>query len=372
MNQSNGEPLHIQNYLRAFTVERLEEEFGIKAVRSVKYPELIQFKYDQINSPPGAPIVKEARGIILNEKDNWAIIAHPFHRFYNLGDPHADQIDLDTIRVQEKLDGSLIIMYWYGSQWNAATSGNPDAAGNVNGFDMTFETLFWDTFRVTVDVIPFNPSITYMWELTSPYNKIVVQHKEAKVTLIGMRDVPSGREIPIKPLHPYIPTVKSFSLKSLSEVLAACKELKGFEQEGFVVVDGNFNRVKVKGPHYVMLHHTRDSMSPKGFVDVIRNGESDEFLAYFPEFADLFNSIKLKYQTFVGQCDSDWYSVTANLVVSFNGIGNPNYRKDFAGLAAAKRLPGYLFARLDGKVPNCAEYLKKLPIDNVMRLLELK
>lgn len=384
--------LHLQNFLRnGGTLDQLEEGWAISATRSVRYPNLVLFKYDQIESPPAAPIVVEARGIILDEANDWAVVARSFDRFFNVGDPHATEVDWDNCRVQEKLDGSLIQMYWYDNQWLVATSGNPDAAGNVNGFDMTFETLFWDTFRATIPSVyekaEFDPKLTYVWELTSPYNKVVVQHTEAKVTLIGLRDVATGAELPVYPISPFVPVVRSFPLKSLSEVLAACKELKGFEQEGFVVVDSNFNRVKVKSPHYVMLHHTRDSMSPKGFVDVIRNGESDEFLAYFPEFTELFNTIKLKYQFFVAGCDADWYTVVDKVFpdkevapglnfktfdIALAQYNNGAMRKKFAAEATKMRLPGYLFARLDGKVANCAEYLKNQPLDNVMRLLELK
>lgn len=373
--------LHIQRYLRnGGSIEGLKEQWGITATPSVKYPELVLFKYNQIESPMAAPIVQECRGIILNSKDNWAVVCRSFDKFFNIEEPLAAPIDWENCRVQEKLDGSLMQMYWYNDQWNVATSGNPDAAGNVNGFDMTFETLFWDTFRALgLDRFHYPKTFTVVWELTSPYNKVVVQHKEPKLTLIGLRSITSGYEwtvakaaelgiiIPIMgQTVENLPIVKEFPLTCMADVLAACKGLRGFEQEGFVVVDCDFHRVKVKSPEYVMLHHTRDSMSPKGFVDVIRKGESDEFLSYFPEFTDLFNTIKRKYQFFVAGCDADWYTVMDG--ANEHGIS----RKEFAEMAKTKRLPGYLFARWDSKVANCAEYLKNLPIDTVMRLLELK
>jgi hypothetical protein len=45
--------------------------------------------------------------------------------------------------VYAKEDGSLCQLFWYDNKWNIATSGSPDASGNVGDWGFTFEELFW-------------------------------------------------------------------------------------------------------------------------------------------------------------------------------------------------------------------------------------
>lgn len=78
--------LKIQEYLLNNSIEQLTTELGIKTNRHTKYSNLINFCYSQIDSPYYHPIVKEARGIILDESDNWNVVAYPFNRFYSVGE----------------------------------------------------------------------------------------------------------------------------------------------------------------------------------------------------------------------------------------------------------------------------------------------
>ena len=124
--------LELQKYLQTHSLEELTEQYGIKVVQSVKYPELYLFKYSQIDSPMGEKIVQESRGIILDSSTvEWLPVSRPYDKFFNYSEGHAAEIDWSTARVYDKLDGSLVTLYWYGDKWNVATSGNPDAAGEV-------------------------------------------------------------------------------------------------------------------------------------------------------------------------------------------------------------------------------------------------
>ncbi|MDE1867846.1 MAG: 2'-5' RNA ligase, partial [Thaumarchaeota archaeon] len=96
-----------------------------------------------IEAPKGHPIVEDCRGLILDSENNWNIVALPFKRFYNYAEGHAAKIDWSTARIQEKVDGSLCIVYFYDNKWHVATRGMPDAGGEVNGHNFTFAELFW-------------------------------------------------------------------------------------------------------------------------------------------------------------------------------------------------------------------------------------
>jgi hypothetical protein len=102
----------------------------------------------------------------------------------------------------------------------------------------------------------------------------------------------------------WLEVVRSFPLNSIDAVVAAAASLDPMVQEGYVVVDCVYNRVKVKGPAYVALAHLKDGLSPRRMVDIVRHNEGDEFLSYFkdfPEFAPLYEEIKRRYEDFVLQ-----------------------------------------------------------------------
>lgn len=167
----------LRTYLRnGGTIENLLSQYAIKAVRHRTYQNLILFKYNQIESPFREPIVQSARGTILDELDNWRHVSRPFSKFFNYGEGLAATIDWSKARVLEKLDGSLVCLYFYAGKWHVQTSGTPDATGDVNGMGLTFADLFWQVFGELKLPLPSElPSlvpasdVTFLFELTTPY-----------------------------------------------------------------------------------------------------------------------------------------------------------------------------------------------------------
>jgi tRNA splicing ligase len=94
--------------------EELMKRFFIHHSRNRSQPSLILFKYDQLNSPMSHPIVQECRGIILDESMNWEIVVYPYSKFFNMREvANAAVIDwTQPVRAYEKIDGSLMTMYW--------------------------------------------------------------------------------------------------------------------------------------------------------------------------------------------------------------------------------------------------------------------
>ena len=140
--------LHVQSYLRnGGTLDGLATELGIKAKRHQTHSNLVLLKYNQIESPMSSPIVQECRGIILDEADDWNVVARAFDKFFNYGEGHAAEINWQTARVQEKVDGSLCLVFFYKREWHVATTGTPDASGDVNASGKSFADYFWDTLN---------------------------------------------------------------------------------------------------------------------------------------------------------------------------------------------------------------------------------
>ena len=86
------------------------------------------FKYNQIESDFEYQLVREARGIILREKV-WKVVCRPFDKFFNYGEQFSDVrlIDWEHVYVQQKVDGSLIKIWYDFGRWHISTNGSIDA-----------------------------------------------------------------------------------------------------------------------------------------------------------------------------------------------------------------------------------------------------
>lgn len=67
---------------------------------------LLMLKYSQIDSDFNEPIVRECRGLILNEDTN-EIVSFPFMKFGNWGESYCPEIDWTTARIGQKIDGCV-------------------------------------------------------------------------------------------------------------------------------------------------------------------------------------------------------------------------------------------------------------------------
>ncbi len=80
-------------------------------------------------------------------------------------------------KVYEKLDGSLMVLYFYDRAWHVQSSGTPDASGEVNGFGFSFAELFWKVWNEQGYQLPQETDCCFMFELMTRYNRIVVRQK---------------------------------------------------------------------------------------------------------------------------------------------------------------------------------------------------
>jgi predicted RNase H-like HicB family nuclease len=354
--------VELQEYLRQHGLEKLSETYHIKVTRDRQYPHLVCLKYSQIESPMGEKIVQQCRGIILDSSQDWRIVSYPYDKFFNYGESHAAKIDWNTAKVYEKLDGSLIVLYFYNGEWRVQSSGTPDATGEVNGFGFSFATLFWKVWQELEYKLPAETDQCFIFELMTPYNRIVVQQKTNQIVLHGVRNPQTRLES-----DPSIwadkygwQLVKSYPLTSLEAAIEAAKNLKPMDSEGYIICDAYFNRVKVKSPQYVAISHLREGFSTRRMIEIVLTNEGEEFLAYFPEWTGLYQQVKDKYQSLVQEIE-EVYRQHESIEV----------QKDFA--FAVKHLPysGILFSLRARRVAGVKEALRDVNIHKIEELLGL-
>lgn len=354
--------LQIQRVLRNGT--ETTESLSLKGIRTKEHPlyaGLWHFCYDQIESKPTDPFVQETRGLILNSGDDWNIVATPFLRFANHGESWAASLDWSTARVQEKIDGSLMILWHYAGQWNVSTKGSPNAGGQVDVNPFTFRDLFWRIWKdKSYDLNLLDPNMTYMMELISPFNRVICEYKNPDLILLGSRNRNNLTEINASDLkHENLPTpVKEYPLSSLDDVIEAAKILKPESGEGFVVVDENFNRIKIKSPAYVLVHHAKEGFGQRRIIDLIRMGETSEVLSYFPEYQTQYDELNQKLNSLVAGLESD-----------YERLKHIENQKDFAIEAVKTKYSAALFQVRSGRASSIKSAMMNATTEVIEKLL---
>jgi hypothetical protein len=153
---------------------------------------------------------------------------------------------------------------------------------------------------------------------------------------------------------------KEYPLCDLADVVAAAGKLSA-DGEGFVVVDGNYRRVKIKSPRYVMLSHLLAGVSTeKNILSLILRGESEEFLTYFPEYTDDVDHMKHRFENLVDELEKE-----AMTLRNFKF----DSRKDMAAIVTKMKYPAFLFAVSDGKIASAREWLSVRPAEKIIAML---
>ena len=273
-----------------------QEPYYIKIKEDGPY---VIFNYDQLRSDFNNPMVREARGIIFRKDDFSHPVCWAFNKFGNYGESYVSEINWETAFVSEKIDGSLIKVWWDG-KWNISTNGTIDAfKAELNDIKMSdFGTYFiealgnyYNSFGAFIGTL--DSDLTYMFELVGPYNRVVIPYGEPAIYFLGARNKLTGEEFNCSKLTAGALEMGRFklpaqySLSSLSDCLKAA-ELKSWDDEGFVVCDAQFNRVKIKSPAYVMAHFARNNnvITRKHLIKIIVDNETAEFLCYAADYKE--------------------------------------------------------------------------------------
>lgn len=295
----------IQQFLQKKSFKDLEDEHNIVLSFS-KDRKKVSLNYHQIEAKDNDQYACTARGMILGLPNcnpfpleyksfipgDTIVIAHPFNRFFNLGQEAAQIKDLNRkdLSVQNKLDGTLIIAYYcpINNKWMVATRSVPEADIQLqNG--MTFSTLWNNThkeiFGFDFESNNLDKGSTYIFELCTPYNQIVVVHEKPSIYLLGARNLLSGKEW--MPLTIY-PVPEKYNLSSHDEIIKFVNGRYFRDFEGVVVCDSNFNRVKIKSPDYCNANKLLDlAGSERAIMSYILDGKYDDIVSILHPFVKL-------------------------------------------------------------------------------------
>jgi hypothetical protein len=129
-----------------------------------------------------------------------------------------------------------------------------------------------------------------MFELCSPENRVVVPHSETKIYHIGTRNNRTLEELNV---DIGVEKPKEYRFISVEECIESAKKLP-FCEEGYVVVDKHWNRVKIKSTAYIAAFHLKNNgvITTTRIIDLQRTGEDKEFLIYYPEYTEVVSDVE--------------------------------------------------------------------------------
>jgi len=393
------------------------------------------FSYDMIRSDMSFDIVKVSRGLVLDvitkhlfddSKDyskvepekvrKCEVIIRGFDKFFNHGETNADKIDWNgPIYAFEKLDGSLIKYttikdvypkthhgVWYRKLWT--TNNGFDASASLPG-DLiceyeTFQDLIdeaiknWDQ-SIIYEMKELGKDLVFMFELVSPFNRVVVPYNMIELYWLGCRCKITGKEyLPRDLVH--IGTDKKFN-SSVSKLLYGIKQPKvyqmetktvaeiinlvsemGADKEGIVLVDQHFNRIKIKGEAYLSVHRMKDNsgqLSTEHVLKCIQNETIDDIIGMFPEYNQKIQEVVSLYKTVDSKIDEVFYMYDHHIANIYHADKDgPTMKKEFAMKVKDSPFSKIYFNIYKwGKLPEIkSDFLNNLDLDSLKKYSEIK
>lgn len=317
-------------------------------IKLKKDKDLCLFKYDAYASDFHSPEVQEARGIIINMK-TCDVVCWPFRKFANYTEDYADTIDWQSARVTEKIDGSIMKL-WFDhrtGKWQISTDNVIDASKallrnyhNGSGAMISFKTLFDTASQGKLDYDRLDPNKTYIFELVSPINTVVIQYKNHDIWHIGTRNNKTGQES-IEDIG--IKQPRTYALSDLKNCIDLIKSIQTSKDmpdrtdfEGLVVNDKNFNRIKIKNRDYILLHaHATGSLNKKDIMCGLLNGDAEELISLYPSSRHKIDTLLAQLNNFRNELQQIYdiavacYESTGRDRKKFAENGRVNLRMDF-------------------------------------------
>jgi len=300
MSNSNNKLQPLLDYLNSHSLAELRE---FHAVRYKVVDHLVTLAYHQFEAKNDNEITNLCRGLVIAREDGSTnidenavfgpakVLAFPFVRFFNYGQNASVDGSLKPVRIYNKLDGTLIIVYFdpFKDCWNVATRNVPVGSNFADNATHSFRELFekavlesypflkdWDGFgsRLT-------KGVTYVFELMTPENIVVIKHSAYKAALIGVRDadgnekfaedVAFGLGFDSAEIHHDL--LRDF--KSFDDLVKTANTLDPLVQEGYVILAANWQRLKIKSEKYCTFNKVHD-FTKYDILNYILTGEIDD------------------------------------------------------------------------------------------------
>lgn len=282
------------------------------------------------------PVLIRCRGLVINKKGK--VLNYPFDRFFNEFEKECKPIDWETATIQNKEDGSLISVFWNDNDWEVTTRGS---FYPIEGQHVDYAQLFYSLFKRFRMLHKDN---CYMFELITKQNRIVKWYDEEIIYLLGVRNLNTFQEINQITLNDFaedILEVKRPKMYNANNIKGCKKLFEKFkdDDEGLVIVDKNFNRMKIKQESYIKLSKIKMLKEQDIFDYVLGKTQIDnEYLEKLPDVMETVNIMK-----------DYWIEIRKEILEVFEKIKDKPTRKEFALECLKYPYKSVLFSLIDNK-----------------------
>lgn len=137
------------------------------------------------------------------------------------------------------------------------------------------------------------------------------------------------------------------------------------DQEGFVIRDRNFNRIKLKSPEYLIAFHMNNNgvLTTKRIIEMIKNEQLDDFLAYCPEYKERVDKIITSITKLALSLDVDW---------EFVSIFACCERREFAEYIKESTNKDFLFRKYDNKDLVAIDYIMSKSANKIKEMIKVE
>lgn len=311
----------------------------------------VLFKYSQIESDFNEPIVREARGIILAHRGGtWQVVRLAFDKFFNIGEVYADPINWNSVLITEKIDGSIMTLWYDAGKWHLSTNGTIDAyEAKVGNGALTFGALFDKAAKnAGLDIEDLSPSYNYTFELVGPYNKVVLNYPKTTIYHLSTRDMLTLEEVFV---NIGVQQPQQYFASNQEEIMEIVGGMDA-SHEGVVVRDAAGNRVKIKTESYFRMHKMANNgaITVEYIMELILANETSEFLSYFPELIEDVNKVRTAYENKL----KEWREIQQEVEAKHYDHSKET-RRQFAMQVKNKKEPFVWFSAFDGNVEDIIE-----------------
>ena len=192
----------------------------------------------------------------------------------------SDLKDKKIVRVQDKLDGSII-------SFVKLPNGSIRAKSKMS-FDSEQAQMAQEIYNKDSDLQEFvkdcfEDGITPIFELVSPFNQIVLEYSETKLVLLQMRDSKGGYCLNIEQYRDLynIEVADKLCFDSL-EILMNVLKIET-EIEGVIVTFSDGQMAKVKTDWYMQRHGLITDLKENNIIELILNEEIDDIISCLSE-----------------------------------------------------------------------------------------
>lgn len=327
--------MYWKGFNKMLNKELLQEMLDKKYVMFQKHDTEDLYIYNYTQSTQYESVWNEitlaCRGLILDKELN--IIQKPFGKFFNLEQLKASDIPKEPFDVYEKMDGSLLVMYFIDNKPFLASRGSFNSEQACMG-----NTILYTKYKHLFPLL--DRSATYVFELIFPSNRIVVDYGDTEdIVLLSIIDVETGEErlddigFTIVKKHDGIQDINT--LKSLEEP----------NREGFVIRYKSGLRVKVKFEEYCRLHRIITDVSSTNIWEYLsQNKDFEEILDRVPD--EFYNWVKKTKQN-IRLRYKEIYDLNLDIIKNMPKFES---RKEIAEFCVKQKYTGILFSMLDNNM----------------------